>query len=220
MTLRLVWATPDAEGTAMRLASVVGGHVDRRAVGSSGGEPGGTTAAPSELVVPLVGGDVVIVPSPEPDRLLLPEPSRPDDRSGKVVLPGPEAGAAVLRGAPALLGLGWATVDAERALPAVANAVGLPPAAFRRASDDESLGASALVGRLGALAIAILEPTTEGRVAAALARSGEGPCAIYVATASSAASQPGPLGPAILAMADRRWGPFVVAVRRRVAAPR
>ena len=203
MTFRLEWRTPDAPGTAMRLASVVGGHVDQQ-------EPGGEAPRGPGLIVPLVGGEVVVVPDEGPDRLVL-----------GTLSPAPDADpAAALRGAPVLLGVGWATVDADRALPAIAAAVGVEPGAFRSVSGDESLGAAAHVGRIGSLAVVVLEPSTEGRVAAALARVGEGPCAIYVSTSSPAATQPGPLGPAIVTMADRRWGPFVVAVRRRVAAPR
>lgn len=204
----------------MRLASVVGGHVDRRAIPAAD-HPSVDAKAGMELVVPLVGGEVVVTPSAGTDRLVLegwpgPVAQGPDPDAET----SSEAEAAVLRGAPMLLGIGWATVDAERALPAVAAALGLAPGVFRPATGDESLGASAHVARVGPIAVALLEPATEGRVAAALARSGEGPCAIYVASTSAAATQPGPLGPAILAMADRRWGPFVVAVRRRIAAPR
>lgn len=196
MTLRLLWRTTDPDGTAMRLASVVGGRVDGR---TGVGRPG----PQRELVVPLLGGDVVVVPDAAgPDRLALDGPPSPSD---------PEPSPA-LRGTPRLLGLGWATVDADRAIPEVAAALGLAPRAFEPAVADECLGASARVGRLGPLTVVVLEPATEGRVAAALARSGEGPCAIYVRSSSSATALAGPLGRTWLAMADRRWGPFVLAV--------
>ncbi len=186
----------------MRLASVVGGRVDHRDPGAAAVEP--------ELVVPLVGGEVALVASDGPDRLAV---GGLDEAAGMEP-------AAELRGAPVLLGVGWATVDAERALPEVAATLGMDARAFRSATADDTLGAAVRIARSGSLAVVVLEPVTEGRAAAALARNGEGPCAIYVATSSAAATEPGPLGPAILVMADRRSGPFVVAVRRRLAAPR
>jgi hypothetical protein len=198
----------------MRLASTVGGRVDV------------VPAAPPEpelRVVPLLGGDIVVAPArDEPDRLLLDAVGASPDRP-LAAAPDPsdvELERAVLRGAPRLLGLGWATVDAARAVTEVAAATGIRPEAFAPGTADASLGAAALVGRLPRLAVAILEPSTEGRLAAALARHGEGPCAIYVATSASGPAEPGPLGAAWLAMSDRRSGPFVVAVQRRARSSR
>lgn len=199
--MRLLWRTEDPDGTAFRLASTVGARVDEAGTGPTGQR---------ELVVPLAGGSVVIVASDGVDRLAL------DERASG---PGPEPPAA-LRGAPSLLGVAWATVDTDRALPGIASALGITPATFAPGTADECLGATARVAPLGTLVVAVLEPSTEGRLAAVLARCGEGPCGIYVASASSAATRPGPLGPAWLAMAERPWGPFVLAVRRRSAAPR
>ncbi len=81
------------------------------------------------------------------------------------------------------LALGWATVDLERA------AATWPGVRWRAAPRDPSLGARALVGRAGtradvagaeAVTLVLLEPDTEGRVAASLARHGEGPAALYL----------------------------------------
>jgi hypothetical protein len=73
------------------------------------------------------------------------------------------------------LALGWATVDASRAEHA------FPEVAFRPAANDVALGARARAGRWGGIELLLLEPATEGRLAAALARHGEGPVALYVA---------------------------------------
>jgi hypothetical protein len=209
MSLRLRWLTADPAGTAMRLASTVGGRVD--VVPGDPPDGGGR-------VIPLVGGEIVVSTTDGPDRLLLESapnaPGAPPEPSDA------ELERAILRGAPRLLGVGWASVDAGRAVPEVAAAFGLTREAFRPATPDAALGATAIVGRLPRLAVAILEPSTEGRVAAALARSGEGPCAVYVATSASGPSGPGPLGAAWLAMSDRRSGPFVIAVQRRASSTR
>ena len=80
---------------------------------------------------------------------------------------------------PARLATIWATVDLERALRDLGVAVdgpGVPPTI-----EDPLLGARvALVDTaLGRLAVA--EPSTEGRLAAALARNDEGPTGRYLA---------------------------------------
>jgi hypothetical protein len=72
----------------------------------------------------------------------------------------------------------WATVDMDRAL----VECGLNPARATAAVDDPLLGARVLV--LGPrdvdTTIALAEPSTEGRLAATLARHGEGPAGRYV----------------------------------------
>jgi hypothetical protein len=79
-----------------------------------------------------------------------------------------------------VVGLGWATVDLDRAAadlrPADRNAI---------AVDDELLGARGLrfAPGSGEIRLVILEPSTEGRLAASLARRGEGPLVLYVAPA-------------------------------------
>lgn len=70
--------------------------------------------------------------------------------------------------------LGVATVDsdrwcAERALPAPTGGPGEP-----------ALGARSARLRDGAVTTVLLEPATEGRLAAALARHGEGPVCVYL----------------------------------------
>ena len=70
------------------------------------------------------------------------------------------------------------TVDLERAL----DDLRLPPSTVERAVRDDILGARAVViERQPGMTVAVAEPTTEGRLAAALARQGEGQVGEYVA---------------------------------------
>lgn len=74
-----------------------------------------------------------------------------------------------------LIGLGWATVDTERAVVALHE-----HGPFQPAADETILGASCRLGPQSALRLAILEPNTEGRLAATLARHDEGPAVLWV----------------------------------------
>jgi hypothetical protein len=87
-----------------------------------------------------------------------------------------------------IVALGWATVDLDRAWaelsapePAAEPASGPRPA--RASARDDLLGArtrwSADDG--GGIGLILLEPDTEGRLAASLAHRGEGPVALYLA---------------------------------------
>jgi hypothetical protein len=120
-----------------------------------------------------------------------------------------------------LVGLGWATVESDRAEAELAPWLG-PRAGGEPL--DETLGARARLRAGGGLPgswTVILEPVTEGRAAASLARDGEGPCALYLAPAvgidawSAAARargvtvggpRPGPLGRQVL-LAGGAHGP-------------
>ncbi len=73
-----------------------------------------------------------------------------------------------------LAAVGWGTVELER------GEHELAPRRFVHAADEELLGAVASVSRDRDPPIVLLAPRTEGRLAAALARMGEGPVAIYV----------------------------------------
>lgn len=115
--------------------------------------------------------------------------------------------------------IGWATVEldrAERELEGTA-AVDLP--------DDPLLGARCRrVERPDGTEVVLLEPLTEGPLAAALARHGEGPLALYLVAAAGAPdgagsgdyslSGPadGPLGPERRVVVGPRDGPFVLLV--------
>ncbi|MET0771586.1 MAG: hypothetical protein ABWZ82_00755 [Candidatus Limnocylindrales bacterium] len=124
------------------------------------------------------------------------------------------AGLAALRasGSPRLVAVGWATVDLERTLDDLGIADG------GLIVDEPLLGARASRIDLGGTAVLVLEPTTEGRLAAALARRGEGICALYLSpdgpggrsTQVTALGLPGRLLPH-----DQPWGPFVIEVEDR-----
>jgi hypothetical protein len=110
---------------------------------------------------------------------------------------------------PGLAAVGWATVDGERTI------AGLTGIEFRVVDTDALLGARTWRADIGAIALLVLEPTMEGRLAAALARHGEGIVSLYLTT-------PGPPGgvtgqtalgvPGRLLPHDRPWGPFVIEV--------
>jgi len=139
----------------------------------------------------------------------------------------------------------WATVDLERALrergrsPDEAGAALVDPLLGARVVvivDDITTGdvpddAPGGVGPGGA-AIALAEPTTEGRLAASLARNGEGPAGQYLAVpdgdtieayrgrahaAGVAISrvEPGPFGRSVLLLGRPVAGPHVIVVDRR-----
>jgi hypothetical protein len=107
-----------------------------------------------------------------------------------------------------VIGLGWATVDTERTI------VDASPLAWEPSSREAAIGASAVTGRIGDVALVVLEPDTEARLAASLARFGEGLCVAYVVGSAlggmvrrTALGHPGRL------RAHRHpWGPFVIAV--------
>jgi len=120
------------------------------------------------------------------------------------------------------IAVGWATVELERAVEELQDRL-VPGTAFRPAPDSELLGARGLVGDLaspidGAMRLVLLEPTTEGRLAATLARHGEGWCATWldgadpdVATALTTA-RPGPFGLERLAGGGAIAGPHRLVV--------
>ncbi len=107
-----------------------------------------------------------------------------------------------------LAALGWATVDAERA----ASEFGRP--LLGDALEDALLGARAQrLGAGGRLTLILLEPATEGPLAAALARNGEGPVCLYVAGGTGApagdSTSDTPMGPGRVAWPSRT-GHFVI----------
>jgi hypothetical protein len=127
-------------------------------------------------------------------------------------------------------GVAWATVDLDRA----ADELGpwLLPA---DAGDHEEplLGATARprpTRDLPGPVIVLLEPVTEGRLAASLARDGEGPCALYLRPTEGLDSwvaaarrrgvavsrrRVGPLGSGVLVPGTSVAGPHLVIVDRR-----
>lgn len=120
--------------------------------------------------------------------------------------------------APELLAVGFATVDLERAAAALGGLVAL-------LRDDDLLGAR--VARVRDAGDLVLEPSREGRLAATLARSGEGPAVLYLGFGTAplaaavarlrtrgtpAVAGTGPLGPQRLVRVDPPWAPHLVLV--------
>ncbi len=115
-----------------------------------------------------------------------------------------------------VVGAGWATVDLGRAMDELAA---LGP--FAAATRDATLGAAvnrAHPVRKGAVAVVVLEPDTEGLLAASLARHGEGVLVAWLGSLERAdiddtpmlgPSRAGPLGPARLVIGRPSWGPHV-----------
>ena len=127
------------------------------------------------------------------------------------------------------IALGWATVDLDRAVEELGEALRLPTGRFVVAPDTRVLGARCRVADAilpDGSALAVLEPTTEGRLAAALARAGEGPAAIWLATAGARGPSPatterdgpfsakhdGPFGPERLLLGGPVHGPHRLVV--------
>jgi hypothetical protein len=111
-------------------------------------------------------------------------------------------------GVPRLVAIGWATVDLDRTLADLSGDAALT-------ADEPLLGARAARVAAGPIVVLVLEPTTEGRLAAALARRGEGICALYLATgvAPTGVTEMTAMGVRGRLMPhDRPWGPFVIEV--------
>ena len=116
-------------------------------------------------------------------------------------------------------GIGWGTVELDRATHELA---GLGP--FTAAVRDVSLGATAARSPLAERwrpALVVLEPDTEGLLAASLARFGEGVLVLWLGPLDRAdvddtprlgPSRNGPLGPARLVVGRPAWGPHVLVL--------
>jgi hypothetical protein len=128
---------------------------------------------------------------------------------------------------PRLVVPGWATVELSRAEEEVGPALGATggPGTWvsRQAPDERALGARCRVLRgPDGREVVLLEPSTEGLLAAALARYGEGSLAHYLLVESGAPERArgagfrlgsrhqGPFGPERLVVAGPRWGPFLL----------
>ena len=166
--------------------------------------------------------------------------------AGRLVLEpvpnGEEPPAAVGIGAEPLelVGLGWCTVDLEQAESDLDPWLGPRPSGPPPGMDfdaaglwaDEHLGARALLREGAGLPgewMVLLEPSTEGRTAASLARDGEGPCALYLRPAvgldawldaareggvTASSHRDGPFGVQVL-LAGNPAGPHVIVTEGR-----
>ena len=128
-------------------------------------------------------------------------------------------------GAAGALAVGWATVESDRAASELSHLLEAG-SGFSDAPSSVILGARCRVGRAAGdpdLRIVILEPATEGRLAATLARSGEGWAAIWTrdpgraAPASTpsrapSAARPGPFGAERLELDGPLAGPHRLIV--------
>jgi hypothetical protein len=134
---------------------------------------------------------------------------------------------------PSVLALGWATVELERAAQELTGLLA-DGAAFHRTQASIHLGAYAWLGRLAPDRLpadapapgdwlVLLEPSTEGLLAATLARHGEGWCATWSSAPTTAAAEPGParsllrpgpIGDERLLLEGPRWGPHRILVER------
>jgi hypothetical protein len=106
------------------------------------------------------------------------------------------------------VGRGWATVDIDRAEAEVRAALGVD-LRFAEAERSRLLGARC---RRAATPdgewIVLLEPDTEGRLAAFLARHGEGWAVTWEVSGAPRRGTPGPLGPELLPAGQPVRGPF------------
>ena len=119
-----------------------------------------------------------------------------------------------------VVGRGWATVDLARAEAEVRD--GERVDGFKDAERCSWLGARCRRARVGGQWVVVLEPDTEGRLAAFLARHGEGWAVTWTTDAGEivgVAPRPGPLGPEILADGQPRSGPFRLVVPTATIEP-
>jgi hypothetical protein len=128
-----------------------------------------------------------------------------------------EAVRAILGGGPETVG--WGTVELDRAaleLGAGGEVTDAPP--------DELMGAVCRVVRREGERVVLLEPSTEGPLAAFLARFGEGVAVRYLQPGHDAAGRlresgfalskasGGPIGRQRLVLGGSRWGPHIIVV--------
>jgi len=129
--------------------------------------------------------------------------------------------------------VGWATVELDRAGLELASVL-LPGTSFQPGPPSEHLGARCRLGWVAhafveelAAIVVLLEASTEGRLAATLARHGEGWCATWAsgavvdASASGGLSiiRSGPLGPERLLLGDPVSGPHRLVVEAATIEP-
>ena len=134
-----------------------------------------------------------------------------------------DAAIRAIDGRPAAVG--WATVDLDRAASELGTALGIAADRFLDAAPSPSLGARCRVAAdaiAGGVTLVLLEPATEARLAATLARHDEGPAAVWLAVADVPAAldklrlagvtvgseDQGPLGPERFLFGGPIHGPY------------
>lgn len=132
--------------------------------------------------------------------------------------------------------LGWATVDLDRAGAEFVDAIDEYELVIRAVPDEPLLGARCRLVTFGqAKAVILLEPATEGAIAASLARFGEGYVATWIRVAATrfddlverargeglrfSAEAMGPIGRERLVVGGPRWGPHVLVAELAPASP-
>jgi len=112
--------------------------------------------------------------------------------------------------------VGWATVDADRACRELDALLDGEHTAWQPVDREATLGARALrreppPGPGGGVDLLVLEPDTEGRLAASLARFGEGVAVAYLRQPAAAAGAV-PAARARLVPGAPAWGPHAVVL--------
>lgn len=151
----------------------------------------------------LHGPSIPVVAGEEPYDRLVSDPAVPDERDDD----GP-------------------TLALPHALAAVAVAtVVLPDDATTGVREEPALGARGVVTDVDGLPVVVLEPATEGRLAASLARFGPGPCGLYLRPAERrpdvVAGPPiaGVVGLARLVTGLPSWGPHLLLLEHDEPSP-
>jgi hypothetical protein len=127
------------------------------------------------------------------------------------------------------LAVGWATVELARAARELSDLLGSGDD-FQDAPPSEALGARCRVGTgaaEGGVRIVLLEPETEGRLSATLARHGEGWVATWLAAptvppstvARLSGPRPGPFGEERLVLGGPVTGPHRLVVEAVPSRP-
>ena len=200
MTLAIEWRSDRPERLVERLAAALGVRPTPPAEDVADGR-GWAFGLPS--------GTLTVLPA-----------DRGREHPFRVVTGGPiDDGRAPGPRGPDLGAIGWATVETDRAAAELdVDLSPLPPDELLAATAARavprgvmSVGSDALTSHL-----ILLEPSTEGRIAAGLARFGEGPVVLYIVGSGAGGSDPttrtapGPFGRQALIADGPWWGPFLV----------
>jgi hypothetical protein len=123
-----------------------------------------------------------------------------------------------------LVGIGWATVELERAARELGAELGIDPGGWVPTARDALLGARAWSAPApvdDGPAIVLLEPDAEGRLAATLVRFAEGVGAVYLRAPVEGRSAPaaGSVHPRVSAVAQSALGPARLVLDRPAWGP-